>query len=188
MFLVEYLLFHSPKHIPGLDLSEFAPFQGDYYTMPAPAKVAILQHLCDDVLETEEYRVEVTRRGVMEEKQRWSSRYFSCKAKKGGSSSSSTLPEECMNEFVVDGNGDECYLCKTEGNLICCDGCPAAFHARCVGVASSLLPDGDWFCPECTSDRGKPYRSLTEAIRAPQLLGTDPHSRHYYTCCDYLLV
>lgn len=39
--------------------------------------------------------------------------------------------EEDSEVGVDDGNGDECYLCKMDGNLICCDSCPAAFHSRC---------------------------------------------------------
>ncbi|XP_057795298.1 DDT domain-containing protein PTM-like [Salvia miltiorrhiza] len=189
VFLIEYLLFHSPKYLPGVDLSEFEPLQSEYYTMPASAKVKILQHLCDDVVESEAYRAEVSRRGLMAERQSWNSRYFSCKGKKKvvGDVGSSSMAEECMNEFVDDGNGDECYLCKTDGNLICCDGCPAAFHAKCVGVSSSLLPEGQWCCPECVIDADKPYK-LTRSIRGVELLGTDPHARHYYTCCHYLLV
>ncbi|KAL1552986.1 hypothetical protein AAHA92_13718 [Salvia divinorum] len=191
VFLIEYLLFHSPKHIPGLDRSEFEPFQSEYYAMPAPAKVAILRHLCDDVLESKAFKAEADKRALMAETQSWNSRYFSSKGKKNKRRSSGGdgdgLAEECLNDFVADGNGDECYLCKTDGNLICCDGCPAAFHARCVGVVTSQLPDGDWFCPECTVEREASYQ-LSKSIRGMELLGVDTFARHYYNCCGYLFV
>lgn len=46
---------------------------------------------------------------------------------------------------IVDWDSDECCLCKMNGNLIYSDGYPAAFHSRCVGVVSNLLPEGDWY-------------------------------------------
>ncbi|XP_041999609.1 DDT domain-containing protein PTM-like [Salvia splendens] len=191
VFLIEYLLFHSPKHIPGLDRSEFKLFQSEYYAMPAPAKVAILRHLCDDVLESKAFKAEADKRALMAETQSWNSRYFSWKGKKNKRRSSGgdgdDLAGEFLNDFVADGNGDECYLCKTDGNLICCDGCPAAFHARCVGVVTSQLPVGDWICPECTIERDASYQ-LSKSIRGMELLGVDAYARHYYNCCGYLFV
>lgn len=47
-----------------------------------------------------------------------------------------------------DGNTDICVLCLGGGSLLCCDGCPAAFHMRCIGQAGAL-PEGEWLCPEC---------------------------------------
>lgn len=177
MFLVEYLLVHTPiRCIPGLNLREF---QKDYYKMPASAKVAILGLLCDELIESEPYRSEVNKRARLEENQAWKTNFFK--------SSSDGKKAEEEEEIVDDGNGDECYLCKMDGNFICCDSCPAAFHSRCVGVAHTLLPDGDWHCPECAvHDDAAAANSLK--LRGTQLLGTDPHGRHYYTTCNYLLV
>ncbi|KAK8681646.1 hypothetical protein V6N13_054048 [Hibiscus sabdariffa] len=42
---------------------------------------------------------------------------------------------------------DVCSVCCDGGELICCDRCPSAFHAKCVGLKE--VPDGDWFCPSC---------------------------------------
>ncbi len=42
---------------------------------------------------------------------------------------------------------EQCGLCGGEGELLCCDGCPAAFHLACVGLAAA--PEGDWFCAVC---------------------------------------
>ncbi|KAH6755779.1 hypothetical protein C2S53_009907 [Perilla frutescens var. hirtella] len=173
VFLVEYLLLHKPKHIPGLELSEFHPFQRDYYSMPSSAKLEILQQLCDDLIETEGCRSELSKRIVMAESDSWKMRYFSSK-------------EDDHHEYD-DENGNECYLCKMDGIMICCDACPAAIHSRCVGVVSSLLPEGDWHCPECTLNRGKPY-DLSRCIRGTTLLATDPQGRLYYTISDYLVV
>ncbi|KAH6782459.1 hypothetical protein C2S51_007752 [Perilla frutescens var. frutescens] len=173
VFLVEYLLLHKPKHIPGLELSEFNPFQRNYYLMPSSAKLEILQQFCDDLIETEGCRSELSRRIVMVESDNWKMRYFSSK-------------EDDHHEYDG-GNGDECYLCKMDDIMICCDTCPAAVHSRCVGVVRSLLPEGDWHCPECTFNRWKPH-DLSKCIRGTTLLATEPQGRLYYTISDYLIV
>ena len=45
----------------------------------------------------------------------------------------SAEPEKKANKGFLDGNADECGICKQHGRLICCDDCPAAFHAECLG-------------------------------------------------------
>ncbi|CAH2069511.1 unnamed protein product [Thlaspi arvense] len=44
-------------------------------------------------------------------------------------------------------NDTVCSVCHYGGKLILCDGCPAAFHADCLGLED--VPDGDWFCASC---------------------------------------
>lgn len=34
-----------------------------------------------------------------------------------------------------DRHGSACSACGDGGDLLCCDGCPAAVHAACVGLA-----------------------------------------------------
>lgn len=53
--------------------------------------------------------------------------------------------------LVADGNVDLCVVCHRAGNLICCDACPGAYHMACAGESKNSLPDGDWFCPECSA-------------------------------------
>ena len=37
-----------------------------------------------------------------------------------------------------------------QGDLLCCESCPATYHTGCVGLAAA--PEGDWYCPHCTCD------------------------------------
>ncbi|KAL3850928.1 hypothetical protein ACJIZ3_012810 [Penstemon smallii] len=192
MFVVEYLLLHSPGYIPGVDLCNVKPFQSDYYKLPVSAKVDILRLLCDDVIEVETFRSDLNRRTDSKERNmdlERNMKFENSKKRKAvlDVASSSCLAEEVPNE-PTDYNGDECRLCKMDGNLICCDGCPAAFHARCVGVVSSLLPEGDWYCPECVIEKDKPWLKMGMLIRGAEVLGTDPYGRKYYSSCGYLLV
>ncbi|KAF4115647.1 hypothetical protein G5714_003136 [Onychostoma macrolepis] len=39
----------------------------------------------------------------------------------------STLKQDVMAQ----NNDDECYVCRSEGDLVCCDECPRAFHSHC---------------------------------------------------------
>ena len=45
-------------------------------------------------------------------------------------------------------NWDRCSVCFGAGELICCDGCPQALHARCADLRAT--PDGRWLCPSCS--------------------------------------
>ncbi|KAL0736035.1 hypothetical protein Bca4012_012245 [Brassica carinata] len=75
-----------------------------------------------------------------------------------------------------------------DGNLLCCDGCPAAYHSKCVGVACDLLPEGVWYCPECSFDRRGAGWKPAKQIEGSELIEIDPHGRKYYSSCGYLVV
>nr|XP_054602398.1 autoimmune regulator [Nothobranchius furzeri] len=52
-------------------------------------------------------------------------------------------------------NDDECAVCKDGGELICCDGCPRAFHLACLKPPLSSIPIGSWRCEWCCRHRLK---------------------------------
>lgn len=191
VFMVEYLLLHGSELKPSFDLCHFKLFERDYYKQPASLKIEMLRCLCDDVIEVEAIQSELNRRTMAAENSDFdrNSKFVSSKKRRA---SMDDAAGPCLSEGAVDEstdwNSDECCLCKMDGSLICCDGCPAAFHSKCVGVASSHLPEGDWYCPECLIDKKKPWLNLAKSIRGAELLATDLYSRLYYSCCDYLLV
>jgi hypothetical protein len=53
----------------------------------------------------------------------------------------------------IDADWDDiCRLCGRAGELVCCDGegCPRAYHPRCVGLAEDVSEsDEAWLCPDC---------------------------------------
>lgn len=45
---------------------------------------------------------------------------------------------------------DECMFCHDGGDLLLCDGCDRACHLTCLDPPLQEVPEGDWYCPECT--------------------------------------
>uniref|UniRef100_A0A8C2ZY68 Autoimmune regulator n=1 Tax=Cyclopterus lumpus TaxID=8103 RepID=A0A8C2ZY68_CYCLU len=66
------------------------------------------------------------------------------------------LPSITRTSHVnVQYNDDECTVCKDGGELICCDGCPRAFHLTCLDPQLTSIPSGTWCCEWCCGNRVK---------------------------------
>ncbi|XP_072771356.1 autoimmune regulator [Nerophis lumbriciformis] len=68
-------------------------------------------------------------------------------------------------------NDDECSVCKDGGELICCDGCPRAFHLTCLDPPLSAIPSGSWQCEACSGRGGK--KQKTQIALQPQQSSTN---------------
>lgn len=72
------------------------------------------------------------------------------------------------HDIYAKDNHDDCDVCHgDEGELLCCDSCPGAFHASCIASDrsenESSNPESDsWFCPDC-------------AVTGPQHLEASKH-------------
>lgn len=88
----------------------------------------------------------------------------------------------------VDGNSDECRLCGMDGTLLCCDGCPSAYHSRCIGVMKMHIPEGPWYCPECAIDKMGPTITVISSLRGGELFGVDLYGQVFLGTCNHLLV
>ncbi|NWR78434.1 AIRE regulator, partial [Centropus unirufus] len=53
-------------------------------------------------------------------------------------------------------NEDECAVCGDGGELICCDGCPRAFHLACLVPPLPHVPSGMWRCASCVASTAEP--------------------------------
>ena len=48
---------------------------------------------------------------------------------------------------------DVCESCKDGGDLICCDGCVNAYHLECIQPSLKEVPEGEWYCAECSDKK-----------------------------------
>ncbi|TKW36321.1 hypothetical protein SEVIR_2G433200v4 [Setaria viridis] len=187
IYLAEYLLTRGTELRYGMKLTDLKLLSTEYYRQPAVVKLELLHSLSDDVLAIGAIRSRMSEldgndEGFRSTGLRRKKRASSAK----GAADSSQSPEG--SDEMDDGNSDECYLCGMDGNLLCCDGCPAAFHSKCVGVVEDLLPEGDWYCPECLIQKNDGSRNMASPMRGAEVLGIDPHGRLYFGTCGYLLV
>ena len=75
--------------------------------------------------------------------------------------------EADLEEYVR--NDNRCKICHKRGKLLMCDGtCGASFHLACIGLKESDLPEGDWFCSECTVARNLEGKSSTRRSKTKQ--------------------
>jgi hypothetical protein len=66
-----------------------------------------------------------------------------------------SLPTPVAAAQVVGG----CEVCKSGTNpdkLLVCDDCNGEYHIYCLQPKLDAVPDGDWFCPECTCSTLEP--------------------------------
>lgn len=85
-------------------------------------------------------------------------------------------------------NSDECRLCGMDGSLLCCDGCPSAYHLRCIGMVKVLIPQGPWYCPECSINKSEPTITKGSALRGAEVFGIDPYEHIFLGSCNHLVV
>lgn len=50
-----------------------------------------------------------------------------------------------------------CFVCNLGGSLICCDSCPASFHAECLNINP---PEGNWYCNDCAMGKQPLYGDI----------------------------
>jgi hypothetical protein len=85
---------------------------------------------------------------------------------------SASLPQATRSAHPLhvaeDGNFDSCSICGHGGLLVCCDMCPHAYHAACLG-SSAPHEDGDedstWLCPPCKRVTTRQQRLTTDGKR-----------------------
>ncbi|CAL9749761.1 unnamed protein product [Musa acuminata subsp. burmannicoides] len=216
-FVVEYL--YMMGYMRGLDGKEYGAMlsNGEYYSLPVTIKLKVLQILCDDVMDSAELRTELEMRENLDDDVEDGTdinfplgdgprNVHSRSLKNSASRSMCALqdskepPKQIPSSKVTesnadvssadtDGNSDECQLCGMDGTLICCDGCPSAYHSRCIGLNKAFLPDGPWFCPECTINKlGPTSFRVGRSIKGAEALGVDVCGRLFLGTCNYLLV
>ncbi|XP_048234477.1 DDT domain-containing protein PTM isoform X2 [Ricinus communis] len=190
----------------------------EYYSLPVSRKLMILQILCDDVLDCAEIRAEIDAREESEVgmdpdaiatslsengPRRVHPRYSktsACKDKEAMEiiAENQGTKSSCCSKYLgwegdghdvgMDGNSDECRLCGMDGTLLCCDGCPSAYHSRCIGVVKMYIPEGPWYCPECTINKLGPTIIMGTSLKGAEIFGVDLYEQVFLGTCNHLLV
>ncbi|TMW95209.1 hypothetical protein EJD97_009240 [Solanum chilense] len=96
--------------------------------------------------------------------------------------------QDSIRDVDQDGNGDECRLCGMDGTLLCCDGCPSSYHGRCIGVCKMYIPEGAWYCPECTVNELEPKITRGTTLKGSEVFGVDSYGQVFMGTCNHLLV
>ncbi|KAL2328516.1 hypothetical protein Fmac_021943 [Flemingia macrophylla] len=217
-YLVQYLVVSGYIEGPDVREFYDEVSNGEYYVLPVDRKLKILQILCDDVLESEELQAEMNKRKESEVPdydgedalpsevglRRVQPRYtnpLGCEDKEATKfvSASNTViqPGNTISHIRdtgntedcdVDRNGDECRLCGLDGTLLCCDGCPSAYHSRCIGVIKMHIPEGPWYCPECKINMTEPAIAKGTSLRGAEIFGRDLYGQLFMGTCEHLLV
>ncbi|XP_044949107.1 DDT domain-containing protein PTM-like isoform X1 [Hordeum vulgare subsp. vulgare] len=183
----------------------------EYYKLPVTMKLRVLQILSDHAIDSEELKTELEAREAYNEELEYEmdpsnsseagsrvvltrpSRVSACKkiedSQTPEAAPNATSPEAIVANASLDGNSDDCRICGMDGTLVCCDGCPWAYHSRCIGLNKAFLPQGLWFCPECVVNKLGPTSSRIErGARGAQMFGIDMCGRLFLGSCNYLLV
>ncbi|XP_062080779.1 increased DNA methylation 1-like [Humulus lupulus] len=82
-------------------------------------------------------------------------------------------------------NNDICNVCHYGGELLCCDGCPSAYHSRCLGIELPP-PSDDWFCPLCRCGNCRSGNFKNISVGGDYFASLVCHQceqKFHYSCC-----
>ncbi|KAG7344241.1 PHD-finger domain containing protein [Nitzschia inconspicua] len=82
--------------------------------------------------------------------------------------------DDKMESINQEDDNDECMICGEGGDLIICDGCEKSCHGQCLDPPLKDAPEGDFFCPTCSSkptvkDKSDDTDQLNETIKAARV-------------------
>lgn len=72
-------------------------------------------------------------------------------------------------QTTEDGTIDHCIVCRTVGDLICCDYCPRAYHPKCSSMAEGSKKSqtgATWECPACVYERSEPAEDKIDGAKS----------------------
>lgn len=58
---------------------------------------------------------------------------------------------------------DECYICKKEGDLMCCETCSKVAHFSCCDL--NRKPDDEWYCENCLHKQSRTRQTRSQKKR-----------------------
>ncbi|XP_042746626.1 autoimmune regulator-like [Lagopus leucura] len=85
------------------------------------------------------------------------------------------VPAQSRDPAPYQDNEDECAVCGDGGELICCDGCPRAFHLPCLVPPLPRVPSGTWQCSSCVAELGRLREADVAAEQLPAIPEKEEH-------------
>ncbi|XP_076866337.1 uncharacterized protein LOC143517559 isoform X2 [Brachyhypopomus gauderio] len=83
-------------------------------------------------------------------------------------------------------NDDQCFICNSHGDLVCCDDCPRAFHNDCHIPALQNDTLGErWMCTYCV---WKNNQRLWRHVAMTEEQALKSRVTQYFLHCEYLLL
>jgi DDT domain/PHD-finger/WSTF, HB1, Itc1p, MBD9 motif 1 len=135
------------RRLNKLDTTPEEMMMRSYADLSVTERFALLNLLCDVLLEQPHVRDEIERRMLVGE-------WHAGAGGEGGAGAMMTAEQLAAGKAAeaagapVEHEVAGCVLCtQIDAALVRCDACDAPYHMRCLGYR--VLPGGAWLCPEC---------------------------------------
>jgi hypothetical protein len=93
--------------------------------------------------------------------------------------------EEGMSSGSEVEHSNVCGFCGGVGELLCCDGCPSAYHLDCLVPPLHRVPRTDWYCRSCTVSRLNDVEESDDNGAVNEDLCAVCSKAGNLLCCDY---
>ncbi|KAJ7947899.1 putative Acyl-CoA N-acyltransferase with RING/FYVE/PHD-type zinc finger domain [Quillaja saponaria] len=89
-------------------------------------------------------------------------------------------------KFSIREKDNLCSICQERGSLLCCHGCPRAFHLDCVPLP--CIPSGTWYCRYCQNvfQKDKYVEHNANALAAGRIVGVDSLEQINQRCIRFV--
>ncbi|KAF2631650.1 hypothetical protein BU25DRAFT_428541 [Macroventuria anomochaeta] len=81
----------------------------------------------------------------------------------GGGGSRQLGPDDNDPNSPASESDDLCSACRGAGEFVCCEGCPRVFHLLCCDPPRVQVPEGSFYCYECTARLSQPGEPAAES-------------------------
>ncbi|KAH6643948.1 hypothetical protein C7974DRAFT_300404, partial [Boeremia exigua] len=82
----------------------------------------------------------------------------------GGGVSRQSGPDDNDPNSPASESDDLCSACRGAGEFVCCEGCPRVFHLLCCDPPRVQVPEGSFYCYDCTVRLSPPEEPAAETF------------------------
>ncbi|KAI7741115.1 hypothetical protein M8C21_002134, partial [Ambrosia artemisiifolia] len=198
VFVVQYLT--TMRYAEGKEWKDFyvTVLEKDYYTLSAGRKLTVLQLLCDDASNSAELMAEIDNREESEfgpDPDRVVDRVADRVVV-----SNENIPRRGRPRKNPLPKDEEAVKDVSESHTSATSVTPSPLVSKTTGSSNNgddddddgimkmFIPEGDWFCPECTINKIGPIVTKKTSLKGAEFFGIDPYEQVFLGSCDHLLV